>query len=70
MNNVINLPTADIPARKVCEDAASVVKSEAVVIGWDEYGKLYFASSSADCAKVNWLLTLAGACLAEGSKGE
>ena len=45
----------DIPADRVLEGAMGKLKS-VVVIGYDEAGEEYFASSIADGGEVLWLL--------------
>ena len=46
----------DIPSERVLESAITVGLNDAIVIGWDKDGELYFASSIADGADVLWLL--------------
>ena len=46
----------DIPPERVLESAISVGLTDAIVIGWDKDGDLYFASSIADGANVLWLI--------------
>lgn len=61
MSNVIDLPvvtTLDIPSNRILE--AAIDKVDAVLIlGWDENGELYFASSKADGGHCLWLMELA-----------
>jgi hypothetical protein len=55
----------DIPVERVLENAKDLVKDTVVVIGWDEDGGLYFASSKADGGDVLWLLEKAKQALLE-----
>lgn len=48
----------DIPASRILENAPRNMKT-AVVIGYDENGEFYFASSAADGGNVLWLLETA-----------
>lgn len=48
--------TLDIPPSRILAKAAGAGLTDVVVIGWNADGKLYFASSGADAAEVNWLL--------------
>lgn len=59
MGDVVILPvetTLDIPADRVLTGAMSANLTGAVVIGWDERGDFYFASSLADGGNVLWLM--------------
>ncbi len=64
MNNVIKFPkefklqlTSDpVPVKNVLLGADKAQLKETVVIGWDEKGDFYFASSEADGPSVLWLL--------------
>jgi hypothetical protein len=59
-SNVVELDvvtTLDIPAERVLRNAAGI--TTAVVLGYNEDGSFYFASSVADGAEVLWLLKLA-----------
>ena len=49
----------NIPAERVLRKAQEEKLSEVVVIGWDEDGEAYFASSVADGGEVLWMLELA-----------
>ena len=53
------LTTQDVPADRVLKEARKAALSEAVVIGWDEEGNLYFAGSVASGPSVLWLLEVA-----------
>jgi hypothetical protein len=58
----------DTPPPKVLEYAARANLQDVVVLGWDDDGNLYFASSSADGAEVNWLLDSAKQELLEAGR--
>lgn len=49
----------DLPADRVLQKAIDSEVTDAVVIGWDKDGDLYFASSVADGGSVLWLMELA-----------
>ena len=53
------LTSQDIPADRVLKEAGKAGLSEAVVIGWDEEGGLYFAGSRASGPSVLGLLEVA-----------
>lgn len=58
MDKVTRLPcitTLDIPADQILESAAGKLAG-VVVIGWDEEGELYFASSYGARGETLWLL--------------
>jgi len=58
MSNVVNLGGAtrlDIPAERVLNAALEADLSEVVILGRDQEGNEYFASSIADGADVVWL---------------
>lgn len=62
MGKVLAFPgetTLDIPAKRVLRGAKRAGLRTAIVIGIDEDGALYFASSPADGAVVLWLLEVA-----------
>ena len=46
----------DIPVERVIEGAKNAKLESAVVMGWDDAGVLYFASSYADGGDVLWLM--------------
>lgn len=45
----------DLPPDRVLENAKEKLKS-VVIMGWDQDGNIYFASSLADGADVMWLM--------------
>lgn len=70
MSDVVDFPgitMLSIPPEKILEGAKKQNLADVLVIGWTGKGELYFASSSADGAEVNWLIDQAKAALiAEG----
>ena len=46
----------DLPPERVLEAAITFGLTDAIVIGWDKEGELYFASSIACDADILWLL--------------
>jgi len=61
MTNVIDLPvitTLDIPSDRLLEKAIGKV-DDVLILGWDEDGELYFASSKGDGGHCLWLMELA-----------
>lgn len=57
-DNVVALPvvtTLDTPPSRVLEAAKAKDLTDCVVVGWDQNGDLYFASSVADGGDVLWL---------------
>lgn len=56
-DNVIRLPTADIPPDEVLENAKGFL-DVAIVVGTDRDSKLYFAGSTANLVDVHWLLSV------------
>lgn len=52
LNNITRL---DVPVKRVLDSAKDEL-DQAVVIGWDKDGELYFVSTIADGGEVNWLL--------------
>jgi len=61
-NKIIELPvitTLDIPASKILNKAQEANLQTAIVIGYDNDGELYFASSVSDGGDVLWLFELA-----------
>lgn len=69
-DNVItlnNITSLDIPAERVLREAIPELK-DAVVIGFDNEGEFYFASSKADGANVLWLLEVAKKKLIEAAE--
>lgn len=62
MDNVVELQVVtrlDIPAERVIRRANEANLSNVVVIGWDDDGDFYFASSYASGPEVLWLLEMA-----------
>jgi len=55
----------DIPVETVMNMAGAANLGTAVVIGWDEVGDFYFASSASDGGDVLWLLEKAKKMLLE-----
>lgn len=58
MGDVVNLDVVtrlDVPAARILEAASGAGLSSVVVIGLDDDGDFYFASSSPDAADVSWL---------------
>ena len=61
MSNVEDLDVVtrlDIPSDKILKKAIGNV-NDVIIIGWNEEGELYFASSKANGGDVLWLLELA-----------
>jgi hypothetical protein len=62
MNNVIEFPNKQIitdqriPVKNILLGADKANLKETIVIGWDEEGEFYFASSEADGPNCLWLL--------------
>ena len=50
-----NITRLDLPPDRILDGAKGQMES-VVVIGWDNNGELYFASSIADGGSVLWLL--------------
>ena len=62
MNNVIplgNITSLDLPTDRVLEECKGDCTDGVVVLGFDDDGELYFASSIADGGEVLWLLEMA-----------
>lgn len=62
MTNIIEfngVTRLDIPAERVLRAAIDEPLETAVVVGYDEDGEFYFASSKADGGSVLWLLETA-----------
>lgn len=62
MSNVVELPVVtslDIPCERILRKAAEADLQTAIVIGRDQDGELYFASSVADGGDVLWLMEIA-----------
>lgn len=59
MGDLVYLPvisTLDVPAERVLEMAMKELLKTVVVMGYDQEGELYFASSVADGGDVLWLM--------------
>lgn len=59
MSNIINFPRpkyGPIPVEDVIQGAVEAKMKDIVIIGYDENGMEYFASSNADGGVVLWLL--------------
>ena len=59
MSNVVELGCAtklDIPVEKILDSAGKAKLTGVIVIGFDDEGAEYFASSAADGAEVLWHL--------------
>ena len=62
MNNIIEFPNKQVitdqrvPVKNILLGADKAKLKETIVIGWDEEGEFYFASSEADGANCLWLL--------------
>lgn len=70
MSNVTVLPVVtslDIPVDRVIRGAEKANLTTCVVIGYDQDGELYFASSVADGGDVLWLMELAKKALMNGN---
>ncbi|WP_040306027.1 hypothetical protein [Ahrensia sp. R2A130] len=66
MSNVIplgNVTSLDIPTDRVLENAKGTCSDGVVVMGFDDDGVLYFASSIADGGEVLWLMEKCKAAL-------
>lgn len=71
MTNVIVLPVVtslDVPAERILQGALDDDLEHAIVIGRNQDGTIYFASSLADGAEVNWLLDHAKLALFQAAK--
>jgi hypothetical protein len=62
VDNIINFPgkkiitNKPVPVTNILLRADRASLKETIVIGWDEEGKFYFASSEADGGNCLWLL--------------
>ena len=59
MNNVIplgNVTKLDLPTNRILEQAKGTCSDGVVIMGYDDDGELYFASSIADGGSVLWLM--------------
>jgi len=71
-NNVIplgNITRLDLPTDRVLDSAKGNCSDGVVVLGFDNDGDLYFASSIADGGSVIWLLEQAKRALLTGGEG-
>lgn len=57
----------DLPPDRILEGARGKLKS-VVVLGWDEEGCVYFASSMADGGDVMWLMEWAKRAMLEANE--
>ena len=67
-DNVIplnNITTLNIPVDRILDEAKEHIPQHAIIIGWDNDGHLYLASSVADGPECLWLLELAKTALME-----
>lgn len=67
-DNVIplgNITSLDLPTERVLDGAKGTCSEGVVVMGWDDDGSLYFASSIADGGDVLWLMEKAKQALLE-----
>jgi hypothetical protein len=60
LNNITSL---DLPVDRVLDEAKGDIPRHVMVIGWDNDGEMYFASSVADGPESLWLLETAKAAL-------
>ncbi|EFL88299.1 hypothetical protein R2A130_3466 [Ahrensia sp. R2A130] len=58
-----NVTSLDIPTDRVLENAKGTCSDGVVVMGFDDDGVLYFASSIADGGEVLWLMEKCKAAL-------
>lgn len=68
MSNVIplgNITQLDLPTDRVLEESKGHCSEGVVVLGFDDDGEMYFASSVADGGEVLWLMELARKALLE-----
>jgi hypothetical protein len=63
--NFTGVTRLDVPVERVIEDAKATCLGHVVIIGYDEDGDMYFASSYADGGNVIWLLEQAKKSLLE-----
>lgn len=71
MTNVIEpsfITKLDIPTERILRKAQDAGLGTVVVVGWDEGGELYFASSVADGGDTLWLLEMAKKKLLEAGE--
>ena len=60
--------TVDIPAEKILQMALAAKLTDVVVVGYDDNGDLYFATSTAECGDNLLLFELAKAAMIENLK--
>lgn len=60
-----NITRLNIPTDRVLDACKGHCSAGVVVVGWDDDGQLYFASSIADGGDVMWLLEKAKQALME-----
>ncbi|MFN3169282.1 MAG: hypothetical protein ACE37E_01160 [Hyphomicrobiales bacterium] len=60
-----NITSLDLPTDRVLDGAKGECTDGVVVMGWDDDGSLYFASSIADGGDVLWLMEKAKQALLE-----
>ena len=68
MTNVIEfegVTTLDIPPERILKGARDANLADVVIIGYDDDGQFYFASSTAKGPEVLWLMELAKTRLIE-----
>jgi hypothetical protein len=71
MTNVIEpsfITKLDIPTERILRKAQDANLGTVVVVGWDEGGEFYFASSVADGGETLWLLEMAKKKLLEAGE--
>ena len=71
MSNVVLLhvtTTLDTPSEKVLQGAIDANATDVIVIGRNDKGALYFASSKADGAEVLWLMECAKIALFQAAE--
>ena len=72
-DNVIplgNITRLDLPTDHVLDAAKGDCSDGVIVLGYDDQGELYFASSIADGGSVIWLLEQAKLALLKGQNDE
>lgn len=60
-----NVTSLDLPTDRVLDEAKGHCADGVVVLGFDDDGELYFASSIADGGSVVWLMEMAKKALLE-----
>lgn len=72
LDNVVHLDNEtmnDIPVEKILDEAKKEGVSVAMIIGWRDNGKFYFASSTGDCADMNLIIDSAKLALMDYMRG-